>query len=631
MKVKTRFLIIFLVVISGLVGISGLSGYLFYKVSHLKKAEEACNQTLYAFANFQRLTSALLYTDTLDDAFLQWREYYDILDSRLGLLDSSSDLQKLLRTEAQQAMIQAMIAFWHATREQLDTLEVQVADLLNADNPSRDGLVYQYFDQRAYPTLKARKSVDKASLYLGTEFEAKLSTMIAMVKQAINDQMQSTVIQIVFVSFLITIAVIAILSAFLANLNHHLKNWLSSLDVIGKGGFPETIAVHGQDEFSRISAAINHTADNLQTIHGELEKRINELYAAKEAAESADRAKSQFLAHMSHELKTPLNAIIGFSGLLLKSGHLGPEQKNRLLSISRNAEHLLSLINDVLTMSKIEAGKEQVVLQNVDVAGFMTEMAEMFAPRAESRGLSISFTTAPEVPERFSADGRKLRQVMINLIQNALKFTDTGSIDVYAYNRMLDSLPGGVRPAICFSVRDTGCGIEKSQLSTIFESFVQADEHPSLHHQSRHHGTGLGLAICRKFVSMMGGTMGVESEPKKGSTFWFMIPLAGLTFLAPVSEGEKENESAKPDFTDFQEAAPVYMDSGGSLMERLPHVPADILEKMAQAAIRAEMDRLHALIKEMRRHDPQLAAVFSSLADNFAYDKILELMEKGRR
>lgn len=639
MKIKSRFLIVFLVVFAGFASVSGFSGHLFIKLKQLKEAETLCHQAIHAHETLRRLTSQLLYTDTLDHSFVQWKDHYKILEHQLDQLNLSTHLEKLLATKARQPTMETMMVFWNYTRERLDRVERQISDLFMMENPSRDGLVYQYFDLENHGILTVKNNVKNASLYLGSEFETSLLALVSMVNWEIERQTRNAIDRIIQVTLVISVSVILILAFFLSNLNLHLKNWLHSMNIIGKGDFPDKIIVTGKDELSQISTAINLTATNLKEIHDELEKRIDELHAAKENAESADRAKSQFLAHMSHELKTPLNAIIGFSQILLKSDSLDPDQKVQLSGINRNGVHLLGLITDVLTMAKIEAGRETIDEKSIELYLLMREMDEMFSQKLQANGILFSFSVAPQVPAFIQADEIRLRQVMINILQNSLKYTDSGKISMSVSIEVLADLPGGKRPAICFVVKDTGCGIEKDQISLIFDSFVQAGGARVKQQQ----GTGLGLAICKKTIAMMGGTIGVESDPGTGSTFWFKIPLAGTTSLSHMLQKsaigalvnpyhlETDNEGDcvicdDPHALTDEASLRFCSGAGVTIRDRLSQVPADILERMEQAALRAEIDRLKALIDVVREYDHRLAMLFSSLADDFAYDKLIDLL-----
>jgi len=240
------------------------------------------------------------------------------------------------------------------------------------------------------------------------------------------------------------------------------------------------------------------------------------LAQAKEAAEVANHAKTQFLSHMSHELRTPLSVILGFTQLLTHSRKLDPKQQEYLDTISRSGEHLLALINDVLEMSKIEADRIALNEQDFNLHHLLDGLQQMFQFRATSKGLKFSVERSPDLPEGIRTDESKLRQVLVNLIGNAIKFTQTGSVTLRV------SFPCSLLPAPCslqFAVEDTGVGIAPAEMDRLFDPFVQAEAGIS-----SQEGTGLGLPISRKFVQLMGGNITVESRLGEGSCFEFYIP-----------------------------------------------------------------------------------------------------------
>ena len=245
----------------------------------------------------------------------------------------------------------------------------------------------------------------------------------------------------------------------------------------------------------------------------ERKRAQEELKRSKEAAEAANRAKSQFLANMSHEFRTPLNAILGFTQLNLNDSELPPALKENLTIVKSSGEHLLGLINDVLEMSKVEAGHTALNEQSFNLYEFLNELAQMFKDRAKQKGLGLALNIAKNLPIYIKTDPQKLRQVLTNIIGNALKFTSEGSINLYAEQQNSDA----ESPRLSFQVKDTGCGIPTMDMKKLFDPSVQLESSDS------QHGTGLGLSISHQFVRLMGGEIQVESTPGKGSTFSFYI------------------------------------------------------------------------------------------------------------
>lgn len=280
---------------------------------------------------------------------------------------------------------------------------------------------------------------------------------------------------------------------------------------------PEGVFVLSVDisERHHAEAALRELNESLERKVGE---RTTELQAALVRAESADRLKSAFLATMSHELRTPLNSIIGFTGILLQglAGELNPEQNKQLGMVRSSARHLLELINDVLDLSKIEAGQLEVKAAPFDLRASLERVLEVVHPLAEKKRLYLRADIAPEVGA-MTGDQRRVDQVLLNLLNNAIKFTEGGGVTLAA---AIQQDSGGV-PSVCIRVTDTGIGIRPEDMDTLFQPFRQIDNGLTRTHE----GTGLGLAICRRLTQLMGGFISAASQHGRGSSFTVILPV----------------------------------------------------------------------------------------------------------
>jgi two-component system sensor histidine kinase/response regulator len=246
------------------------------------------------------------------------------------------------------------------------------------------------------------------------------------------------------------------------------------------------------------------------------EREKTELKAAMAAAESANQAKSEFLATVSHEVRTPLNGVLGMAGLLLDA-QLNEEQRHFAATIRDSGEMLLDLINDILDFSKIEAGRLELEVTDFEPSPLVESIIELLAPRAHAKQIDLVSCVHPDLPPVLSGDPGRLRQIMLNLVGNAIKFTKAGGV---ALELRLERIVGHSMIMLC-RITDTGIGIPTHVQSKLFQRFSQGNAATT----RVHGGTGLGLAICKQLVSLMGGEIGVESEPGKGSCFWFKVPL----------------------------------------------------------------------------------------------------------
>ncbi len=431
------------------------------------------------------------------------------------LLRDEATVEKILRENNRFNNILALIAEAAVPEEQNVIQRIRVAQgealtaVADIANLLRDGKVSDAMNlqlSKGYPLYEQIAGlVDQVVIVEQSKMTGLRANVAAATRRT----------QILMGVFVVSAIVLALLLGFVISWSFILpvRKAHGFLTEVAKGNFQATINVPNRDEFGDLAERMNQMSRELHSLYENQRAAAQELQILNERLTEASKAKSEFLANMSHELRTPMNAILGFLEMLLDEiyGEVPPHLREPLIDVQVNGKHLLNLINDVLDLSKIEAGRMELVLGEYSVQDVVETVRTSLQSLALEKGLGFDAAAEDDIPLAFG-DGRRITQCLMNLVGNALKFCKHGRVAVWVERQGDDLL---------YHVSDTGIGIPREELKNIFTEFQQVDTAITREFS----GTGLGLNITKKFVEMHGGRIWVESELGKGSNFFFSIPL----------------------------------------------------------------------------------------------------------
>jgi signal transduction histidine kinase len=431
------------------------------------------------------------------------------------LLRDEATVEKILRENNRFNNILALIAEAAVPEEQNVIQRIRVAQgealtaVADIANLLRDGKVSEAMNlqlSKGYPLYEQIAGlVDQVVIVEQSKMTGLRANVAAATRRTL----------ILMGVFVISAIVLALLLGFVISWSFILpvRKAHGFLTEVAKGNFQATIDVPNRDEFGDLAERMNQMSMELHNLYENQRAAAQELQILNDRLTEASKAKSEFLANMSHELRTPMNAILGFVEMLLDDiyGEVPPHLREPLIDVQVNGKHLLNLINDVLDLSKIEAGRMELVLGEYSVQDVVETVRTSLQSLALEKGLGFDAAAEDDIPLAFG-DGRRITQCLMNLVGNALKFCKRGRVTVWVERQGNDLL---------YHVSDTGIGIPKEELKNIFTEFRQVDTAMTREFS----GTGLGLNITKKFVEMHGGRIWAESELGKGSTFFFSIPL----------------------------------------------------------------------------------------------------------
>lgn len=338
-------------------------------------------------------------------------------------------------------------------------------------------------------------------------------------------------------------------------------------------------------------------------------KKIEEqLIKSKKEAERANKVKSAFIANMSHEIRTPLNSILGFSSLLLDDSNLSWEQKNKLEIINNTGEHLLKIINEILEISKLDAGRITVDTNQFNLHRLMSDLKNMFSLKADDKNIDLNFVYSEMIPQRIISDELKLKQILINLIGNAIKFTDKGSVTVFT-----EIVSSSDNHWLKISIKDTGIGIKKENLNKIFDYFTQI-----YNEKYSKGGTGLGLSIVKEFVELLNGEISVSSQCNEGSEFKVVLPIK----LVKEDVANKSFEELKADSKCIGRTNNTLIDKAFVL-----NIDEEVKDNLRDAVLDGDIEKINEILTGKNIENLYELNCLKKLCNEFKFEKILELLQ----